>query len=166
VSVEWINKASVPELERFFRQCCTCEIWIHRMVSGRPYNSRDAVLKTADVHWRQLDESDYLQAFEGHPMIGNIHSLQTKYADTRVLAANEQSKVNIASHETLEALVAANAEYKTRFGFVFIVNATSKSAREILVLLQGRLGNSRDEEIHNAAREQCKITRIRLEKLL
>ena len=100
--MEWINKASISELENFFRQCCTCEVWIHHMVSGRPYHSRDAVFKTADVHWRRLDESDYLQAFEGHPMIGDIHSLQKKYADTRVLAADEQSRVNAAHHELLE----------------------------------------------------------------
>ena len=166
MGVEWINMASVQELGNFFRQCCTCEIWIRRMVNGRPYNSRAAVLKTADVHWRQLDESDYLQAFDGHPMIGDIHSLQTKYADTRVLAANEQSKVNTASHETLEALAAANAEYRARFGFVFIVCATGKSARDILAVLYTRLENTREEEINNAAREQGKITHIRLEKLI
>ena len=166
MGVEWVNKASVPELRNFLRQCCACEIWIHRMVTGRPYKSLDAVLKAADVNWRRLDESDYLQAFEGHPMIGDIHSLPTKYADTRVLAAEEQSRANTAHHETLEALAAANVEYKTRFGFVFIVCAKGKSSREILALLLARLGNTRDEEIHNAAQEQCKITRFRLEKLV
>jgi 2-oxo-4-hydroxy-4-carboxy-5-ureidoimidazoline decarboxylase len=164
--VEWINTTSVPELDTFFRRCCTCETWIKRMVAGRPYNSRDSVLKTADANWQGLDESDYLQAFEGHPMIGDIHSLQTRYADTRSFASDEQSRVNSANHETLEALMAANAEYKIRFGFVFIVCATGKSAEEILTVLHARLGKTKDEELRHAAQEQCKITRIRLEKLL
>jgi len=164
--VEWINTASVPELESFFRRCCTCETWIQRMVAGRPYNSRDRMLKATDANWQGLDELDYLQAFEGHPMIGDIHSLPTKYDDTKVLATDEQSRVNTAQQETLEALAAANAEYKARFGFVFIVCAMGKSAEEILALLQARLGNTKEEELHHAAQEQCKITRTRLEKML
>lgn len=166
MSVEWMNTASVLELGHFLRRCCACETWIHRMVCGRPYTSRDEVLKAADLNWRWLDDSDYLQAFEGHPMIGDFHSLQTRYADTRILASDEQSRVHSANHETLEALVAANAEYKARFGFVFIVCATGKSAEEILTLLHVRLGKTKDEELRHAAQEQCKITRIRLEKLL
>lgn len=136
------------------------------MVSGRPYCTREALFKAADDNWQRLDAANYLQAFAGHPMIGAVQSLQMKYADTGVLSAAEQSRVNTANPETLETLVAANTEYMARFGFVFIVCATGKSASEMLALLQARLGNTRDEEIHNAGSEQCKITRIRLQKLL
>lgn len=166
MGVEWINMASVPELESFFCRCCTCESWIKRMVAGRPYNSLDSVLKAADVNWRGLDESDYLEAFEGHPMIGDIQSLAMKYADTRTFAYDEQSRVTTANQEILQALATANAEYQARFGFVFIVCATDKSAGEILAILQARLRNTRDMEIQNAGQEQGKITRIRLERLL
>lgn len=166
MGVKWIYTASVPELESFFHRCCTCETWVQRMVAGRPYNSRDSVLKAADVNWQGLDESDYLQAFEGHPMIGDIQSLAMKYADTRTFAYDEQSRVTTANQEILQALATGNAEYKARFGFVFLVCATDISAGEILASLQARLRNTRDMEIQNAGQEQCKITRIRLERLL
>lgn len=163
---EWINNVSVPELTNFLRQCCGCEKWIRRMVIGRPYESPDALLKAAEVNWERLDESDYLQAFEAHPMIGDIHSLPTKDVDTKALSADEQSRVATAQHETLDKLAEMNAKYKARFGFVFIVCAMDKSAEEILELLQDRLGNTKDEEIRQAAREQSQITRHRLEKML
>lgn len=164
--VEWINTSPVQELEKFFRRCCTCETWIKRMVAGRPYNSRDSVLKAAAVNWQGLDESDYLEAFEGHPMIGDIQSLAMKYADTRTFAHDEQSRVTTANQEILQALATGNGEYQARFGFVFLVCATDKSAGEILAILQARLRNTRDMEIQHAGQEQCKITRIRLERLL
>lgn len=166
MGVKGINNASGLELRNFLRQCCGCETWIQRMVIGRPYESLDALLKAAEVNWERLDESDYLQAFEGHPVIGNIQSLPAKYADTKFLATGEQSMVTAAHHETLEKLAEANAEYRDRFGFVFIVCAMGKSAEEILTLLQARLRNTKEEELRHAAREQCKITRHRLEKLL
>ena len=162
MSLEWVNKASESELESFFSRCCSAKNWVHCMVSGRPYDSRDALFSAADENWQRLGESDYLQAFEGHPMIGDRRLL----GDSGLFSAAEQSGVNTADHETLEALVTANTEYRARFGFVFIVCATGKSAGEMLTLLHTRLGNTRDEEVHNAAAEQRKITRIRLEKLL
>ena len=59
-----------------------------------------------------------------------------------------------------------NDAYLHKFGFIFIVCATGKSAQEMLDLLESRLPNSRAEELENAAREQAKITELRLEKLL
>ena len=166
MSVEWINKASGPELERFFNRCCSCKTWVHRMVSGRPYDSRGALFKAADEHWQRLGETDYLQAMAGHPMIGDVRSLEKHHAGSRALSVAEQSGVQVADRETLAALLAANVEYRDRFGFVFIVCATGKMAAEMLALLQARLGNTREEEIRNAGSELRKITRLRLEKLL
>ena len=166
MSLEWVNKASESELESFFSRCCSAKNWVHCMVSGRPYDTRDALFSAADENWQRLGESDYLQAFEGHPMIGDRRLLEMKYGDTGLFSAAEQSGVNTADHETLEALVTANTEYRARFGFIFIVCATGKNAGEMLALLRSRLGNTRDEEIYNAGAEQRKIIRIRLEKLL
>jgi len=66
----------------------------------------------------------------------------------------------------LQRLKTLNDQYLDRFGFIFIVCATGKSADEMLALLEARIDNDRDEEIQNAAREQAKITHLRLETLL
>jgi 2-oxo-4-hydroxy-4-carboxy-5-ureidoimidazoline decarboxylase len=56
--------------------------------------------------------------------------------------------------------------YEEKFGYIFIVCATGKSADEMLGLLKSRLSNSPNEEIQVAADEQNMITKLRLEKLL
>ena len=78
----------------------------------------------------------------------------------------EQSASAKASQDTRAALVEANAEYEKRFGFIFVIFASGRSAEEILVALRERLANEPDVEIFIAAREQRKITRSRLEKLI
>lgn len=63
-------------------------------------------------------------------------------------------------------LAAANREYEQRFGYIYIVFASGKSAEEMLALARERLRNDPDVELRAAAEEQRKITRLRLEKLL
>ena len=48
---------------------------------------------------------------------------------------------------------------------MFLVCATGKTAAEMLALLRARLAHDPDAELHVAAAEQAKITRLRLEKL-
>ncbi|WP_339670919.1 2-oxo-4-hydroxy-4-carboxy-5-ureidoimidazoline decarboxylase [Dasania marina] len=149
-----------------FRQCCTSEAWIKRMVKGRPYKDDAALISAADKYWQGLSESDYLQAFDGHPKIGDVNSLKVKYANTKVLAAGEQSLVNDASDDIINTIAKGNSDYESKFGFIFIVCATGKSAAEMSELLQQRLINNRATELLNAAEEQRKIFQIRLRKLL
>lgn len=149
-----------------FMQCCVAERWVAAMVNARPFESRQQLLDLADSFWEALAEADFLQAFEGHPKIGDVTSLKQKYASTKQLAAGEQSSVNSASDEVIQALAEGNQHYQQRYGFIFIVCATGKTAAEMLALLQARLHNERDVELRLAAAEQAKITRIRINKLL
>lgn len=136
------------------------------MVSSRPYISAQAMIEAANKNWLELQEQDYLEAFDGHPKIGDVGSLKAKYSNTKELAAGEQSLVEVATDETIQALSDGNTAYQEKFGFIFIVCATGKSAAQMLSLLNDRLPNSREQELVNAAEEQRKIFQIRLEKLL
>jgi 2-oxo-4-hydroxy-4-carboxy-5-ureidoimidazoline decarboxylase len=124
------------------------------------------VYAAADAIWLKLDRADWLEAFTHHPKIGDMDSLRAKFATTKEWAAGEQSGVNAANEEVLRGLADGNREYEQRFGHIFIVCATGKSAQEMLTLLRARLHNEADKELRIAAGEQAKITRIRLEKLL
>ena len=62
----------------------------------------------------------------------------------------------------LAALAEANEAYERKFGYIFIVCATGKTADEMLELLRTRLKNGPSREIHIAADEQAKITGLRL----
>ncbi len=129
------------------------------------------ILEDAEEQWYKCSRDDWKEAFTHHPRIGDVESLKKKFTSTgdpvtKGWASAEQSGVNTASEQTIRALAKANEEYEKKFGYIFIVCATGKSAEEMLGMLESRLLNSLDDEIEIAADEQNKITKLRLEKLL
>lgn len=165
MTLDQFNSLSPHDCADALRQCCVSTRWVEGVESSRPYKSLEAFYTTAEEVWAGLSMPDYMEAFEGHPKIGDIGSLKAKYADTKALAAGEQSGAAVAGEEVLKALAEGNAEYERRFGFIFIVCATGKSAPEMLSLLNERMDNDLVSELAVAAGEQAKITRIRLGKL-
>ena len=155
-----------PDLAEALQKCCGATAWVEKMVARFPIADTETLLDQATKTWNDLDEADWREAFTHHPKIGgNVAALREKFASTSTWAEGEQASVREASQETLEALAAGNTEYEQKFGYIFIVCATGKSADEMLALLQARLPNKPADEILIAAVEQDKITRIRLEKL-
>jgi len=136
------------------------------MLSQRPFDTIDSLQLSARQQWDHMQEQDWLEAFDGHPKIGDPDSLKKKYQSTHSLASSEQSGMQTADDDTIRALAEANKRYLDRFGFIFIICATGKSAKEMLSAIQLRIGNDRDHELKIAATEQFKITQIRLNKLL
>ena len=134
-------------------------------MARRPFGSHDALMATARDEWFRLRRSDWLEAFGHHPKIGDRDSLRQRFARTAHLSEREQAGVDGASENVLDALAEGNGEYERRFGYIFIVCASGKSADEMLCLLRQRLPNPPELEIRVAAEEQAKITELRLEKL-
>jgi len=166
MSLDTLNNATIEQATHNFMQCCTSSTWVNTMVAGRPYIDKRNLSNQADLAWQELAEADYTEAFEGHPQIGNVDTLRAKYANTKELASGEQSSVNEASEQVLLDLAKGNADYLDKFGFIFIVCATGKSATQMLALLEARLPNDKATELANAVEEQRKIFHLRLEKLL
>ena len=166
MDLQQINNLDKGKAHHLFMQCCTSERWVKKMVSGRPYIDCNSLRETADQYWDQMTEQDYLQAFEGHPKIGDVNSLNAKYANTKELASGEQAGANRASDQTIIALADENRAYEEKYGFIFIVCATGKGAEDMLNLLRDRLKNDRHRELGIASEEQRKILHLRLEKLL
>lgn len=166
MTLDELNNLSAGDATHVFTQCCAARNWVQQMVTARPFANIEELFNVSDRLWLGLSEADFLEAFEAHPQIGNVDSLRAKYAGTKTLAAGEQSSVAVASEQTLQDLADGNRVYLEKFGFIFIVFATGKSAEQMLSLLRERLPNDRQAEIKNAAEEQRKITVLRLQKLL
>jgi 5-hydroxyisourate hydrolase/2-oxo-4-hydroxy-4-carboxy-5-ureidoimidazoline decarboxylase len=147
--------------------CCGAAQWVDEVMAGFPFPSEEVLVGRATSAWYDsCSEADWREAFTHHPKIGNVESLRKKFAATAHLAGAEQSGVAGAAEETLEALAAGNNAYEQKFGFIFIVCATGKSAGEMLRLMQDRFSNNPEEELRVAMGEQHKITILRLKKLL
>ncbi len=165
MDLDSFNRLGKQEARNCLSQCCAAQTWINGVVDHRPYRDWQAFSDTVDLQWRQTQEPDWLEAFAAHPQIGNVSTLRAKYASTKILAAGEQGLVSEADEQTLVALAAGNQDYLSKFGFIFIVCATGKSAAQMLELLNQRLPNDRDTELRIAAAEQHKITLLRLGKI-
>jgi 2-oxo-4-hydroxy-4-carboxy-5-ureidoimidazoline decarboxylase len=161
-----LNQLNEQQASLELEHCCTAPRWVSGMLSARPFSSAEHILQLADTVWATLGEADYLAAFEGHPQIGDLSTLSEKYAATASKAGHEQSGMEKANTQTLEKMIALNNEYLAKFGFIFIVCASGKTAEQMLALIEQRINNSRHDELTIAAGEQAKITKIRLEKLL
>jgi len=157
--------ASAEALAAFLR-CCGSRRWAEAMERGRPYPSEAGLLEAAERAFDTLGSEDWLEAFSHHPRIGDRGALAARFAATAAWSASEQKSVAGAGEDVLDALLGGNREYEARFGHIFIVCATGRSAPEMLELLRARLSNEPEAELEIAAGEQRKITAIRLAKLL
>lgn len=166
MSLAELNLLPLPQLTQALEKCCGTQSWVEQMISMFPFSDEKSLFAAAEKVWYSCAENDWKEAFTHHPKIGDIDSLKKKFGSTAQWASGEQAGVNVAAQDVLEALVAGNEMYEKKFGYIFIVCATGKSAEEMLDLLMARLRNDPQKEIKIAIDEQNKITKLRLEKLL
>jgi OHCU decarboxylase len=167
VRLERLNALPSDGAERELLACCGSREWARRVSAARPFDTVGTLLEVGDRAWRGLLPADWLEAFAAHPQIGD-RSAEEEPAGSRARswASGEQAGALGADKEVLARLAARNREYRERFGYIFIVCATGKSASEMLGILEARLGNEPQAELGIAAEEQRKITALRLRKLL
>lgn len=146
--------------------CCGSKAWAHSMVARRPLANEDTLLRVSSEIWRSLTPSDWMDAFQSHPRIGETRAPRPPSAQSAAWSAQEQRDVADADTAAKAALAKANREYEQRFNRVFIVCATGKSAPQILAILQRRLNNDAETELHESAEQQRQITEHRLRKWL
>lgn len=166
MTLDELNALPAPEAEAAFRRCCGSAAWAAAMAAARPFASLAAMTERANALWDALGRDDRLEAFAAHPRIGDLDRLRRKYAATADWSSREQGGVAGAPDAVLERLASGNRAYEARFGYLFLVCATGKSAAELADLLDQRLANDPDTEWTVACAEQAKIMTLRLEKLL
>ena len=155
------------EISPLFHHCCGSSEWVHLMVHSRPFKSESQLLAWAQKFWMDLEHEEWIKAFESHPAIGEKKIEASGENDLHTQwSRDEQSRVINADHQTLSKLIEKGQVYKKQFGYIYLVCATGKTASEMLGILEDRLQNKPELEIKIAAREQSKITALRLEKLL
>jgi OHCU decarboxylase len=164
---QW-NRLPVDQATQAILPCCGSKAWAQGMSARRPLVNESALLAESNEVWRNLAHSDWMEAFHSHPRIGEprVESspLESPPAQSVVWSAREQRDVTDADAGVKRALADANREYEQRFGRIFIVCATGKSAREILEILSRRLKNDGETELLEAAEQQRQITELRLRK--
>ena len=163
VLARW-NGLPQEEAVREILACCGSKTWAASMALKRPIQDEDSLMTTSDAIWSGLGEQDWLEAFRSHPRIGESHAEEVAPAQSSAWSAQEQQKASSADEAVMVALKWGNREYEHKFGRIFIICATGKSASEILEILRRRLHNDEATELRQAAEEQRQIMHIRLSK--
>ncbi|NVK57239.1 MAG: 2-oxo-4-hydroxy-4-carboxy-5-ureidoimidazoline decarboxylase [Alteromonadaceae bacterium] len=166
MTLDQLNRLDDSAASAWFEQTCAASRWVSLMVAARPYHEPQALYKAARESWQTMNEDDAREAFEAHPMIGDVNSLRARFASTKATASVEQKGTAAASEATLSQLHQLNHEYLAKHGFIFIICATGLSAEAMLDELRQRLPNDTATELKNAAEQQIQITLLRLGKAL
>jgi 2-oxo-4-hydroxy-4-carboxy-5-ureidoimidazoline decarboxylase len=166
VVLESWNSTAHEDAVKEILPCCGSTVWAQRMASRRPFSDARSLFFASDRLWFSLTPADWLEAFDSHPRIGESAGESTARFAPKDWSLEEQSNVAAAQDETKSALAEGNRAYEQKFGHIFIVCATGKSAREILEILRLRMHNESGAELREAAEQQRQITRLRLKKWL
>jgi 2-oxo-4-hydroxy-4-carboxy-5-ureidoimidazoline decarboxylase len=153
-----LNVADHAQARQALLRCCGSDLWTKRMLDSRPFSGSGHLHATAEAIWRELGCDDWLQAFSTHPKVGERNN--------NTWSAQEQRGMAEAPIEAAENMARLNEQYEAKFGWIYIVCATGKSASQMLADLTQRLSNTPEAELPLAAAEQEKIMHLRLDKLL
>ncbi|KAG8063166.1 hypothetical protein GUJ93_ZPchr0003g18550 [Zizania palustris] len=131
------------------------------LASASPFASlADALLAARHIWLNEVDVNGWLEAFAAHPPIGATSPSVSKWSKEEQSAALATA-TDLAAQELAEW----NARYREKFGFVFMICASGRTAPEVLAELKRRYENRPIVELEAAAQEELKITELRLAKL-
>nr|AKF43388.1 transthyretin-like S-allantoin synthase protein [Melianthus villosus] len=153
--------------EKDFIACCGSSRFAKEMASASPFSSLEDAINTAhDIWFNKVDVNGWLEAFEAHPQIGKSPSPSHRSVTSAQWSKGEQSTaLATATGSSLQELSDWNVRYRQKFGFIFLICASRRSTSEILEEMKKRYPNRPIIEFEIAAKEQMKITELRLAKL-
>ena len=166
IKLDRFNRLPEAMAGEFLRSLCGSSTWANQLIAQRPFASTKALSSALESSWWGLSEADHLEAFAAHPPIGATHAAASATTLSASWSSLEQAGMSSATQAASARLSSLNAEYVAKNGFIYIVCASGRSAGDLVAVLESRVGNDRATELDNAAREQLKITRLRLEKWL
>lgn len=156
--VRWLDALPDDQAAEALRFCCGAPRWVARMVARRPFATFAGLSAAADEVWAGLGHDDHRAAFAAHPRIGDRSG--------PAHARREQAGTASADDATLQALAEGNRAYEQRFGHVFLIRASGRSAEEMLSALRSRMANDPETELAVAAEQQRQITHLRLDGMM
>ncbi|MFJ9894597.1 2-oxo-4-hydroxy-4-carboxy-5-ureidoimidazoline decarboxylase [Streptomyces sp. NPDC091280] len=137
------------------REVCASTVWARRLLTARPYSGAEDLCSASDAAMKELTADDLAEAMAGHPPIG-----RPRPGDPT--SAREQRGMAGASEALKAEMLELNLAYQERFGHVFLICATGRTAEQLRDAVRERIGNSPEREREIVRTELGKINRIRL----
>jgi 2-oxo-4-hydroxy-4-carboxy-5-ureidoimidazoline decarboxylase len=174
VAGELARKVRMAQLDRFntlpledaaeaLSLCCASRRWVAALALSRPYRGIGELYRAAAETLTSLDWPDILEALAAHPRIGERAAGRGAEA---AWSRAEQAGASEAGAKTAADLVQANVAYERKFGYVFLIRATGRTAAQMLTAARERLGHDELTEQSVVRGELGQIVRLRLDKML
>ena len=154
-----LNHAPDAGIDAQLAEVCASSTWVRLVREARPWADAEALHAANHAAMALLTTADLDQAMAGHARIGTPK-------DGDATSQREQAGVHGADRALLDELRAANASYEEKFGHVFLICATGRTAESMLAALRERHPNDADTEREVVRRELAKINDIRINNLL
>ena len=151
-----LDRAAAVEL---LVSCCPSTGWAASVADARPFVDAESALAEAERLWTLRPADERLAAIVAHPPIGGLSAATAR-------ERHEQAGAAHADRSTREALAALNEDYRDRFGYVFLTDASGREATDMLAELRTRLANTAEQERANAEEHQRRIMRRRLHRAI
>ncbi|WP_432042412.1 2-oxo-4-hydroxy-4-carboxy-5-ureidoimidazoline decarboxylase [Streptomyces cadmiisoli] len=140
-------------------EACASTAWAERLLAARPYATPEDLGAASDAAMAALTTADLEEAMAGHPPIG-------RPAPGDPTSAREQRGMAGASGELRAQMLELNLAYQERFGHVFLICATGRTAEQMRDAVRERIGNPPEQEREIVRTELGMINRIRLDRLV
>ena len=124
-----------------------------------PYEDREALYDGLVAAMYAASEDRQIALVRAHPeLAGKVATVDSE---------REQSSAGLdrLERDEYETLVSANAAYREKFGFPFVICVRDHDKRSILQAAQARVRNDPDTELRTALSEIARIAHHRLEAL-
>ncbi|AYN38707.1 2-oxo-4-hydroxy-4-carboxy-5-ureidoimidazoline decarboxylase [Streptomyces dangxiongensis] len=153
------NALEEPDALAALHEVCASTEWARRLTAARPYATAEDLRTVGDAAMAELTTADLEEAMAGHPPIG-----RPRPGDPT--SAREQRGMAGASAELKAELLELNLAYQEKFGHVFLICATGRTAEQMRDAVKERIGNAPEQEREIVRTELGKINRIRLARLV
>jgi OHCU decarboxylase len=139
--------------------------WVAAAVyDRRPFESRDDLLAAMSAAVREAPRERQIALIRAHPDLAGRAAVAGELSEdsAREQAAAGLDRLTPAEHAELTA---ANAAYRERFGFPFVICAREHGKAEIIAAVRERLGHDPEREVATALHEIDRIAALRLQDL-
>ncbi|HKB14961.1 MAG TPA: 2-oxo-4-hydroxy-4-carboxy-5-ureidoimidazoline decarboxylase, partial [Planctomycetota bacterium] len=103
-----LNRLGADAAREEFLRCCGSRRWAGEMEARRPFPDAASLHRAAEEVAAALGEKDWLEAFAGHPRIGDLDRLRERFGRAGEWSSREQAGLEATTEETLAAIADAN----------------------------------------------------------
>ena len=161
-SIEKVNQLTENDFIDVFGNVFEKTNWIaNKAFNLKPYKDFNELISAIIKIYENSSKEDCLKIFNAHPELA-VEKKLTEDSHKEQRGAN----LNRCNNEEFNEFKNLNIEYRSKFGFPFIVAVKGKNKNEILNNFRKRIKNEINSEFNKAKEQVKKIATFRLDEII